>query len=101
MDFTVEWFSRDIESGSAKFGWADLNRQKIFISDDLTPGKVADTFMHEVLHVLNWIFDIDDGVKEESLCLRLSSGLLAFWRDNPEAMRWLEHVLLSQKGSQR
>ncbi len=97
FDFTIEWYHRGIENGASKFGWTDICKQEIYISDDLNPLKTADTLMHELLHALNWVFDIEDDTKEESVARRLSSGLLAIWRDNPELFQYLQWLLFAEQ----
>ncbi len=97
MDFTIEYVHKGIENGAQKFGWTDLNRQCIYISDDLTLHKEADTLIHEILHALCWIFDLEDEAKVEAYCRRLSSGILAVWRDNLELFDYL-HSLIFPSG---
>lgn len=101
MDFEVVWISEHIENGARKFGWTDLNRQVIHISDALPPGKTVDTLLHEMLHVVCWLFDVEDGVKEEEICGRVSTGLLTLWRDNPSVLQWMQNLLLMQQGQQQ
>lgn len=97
MIFEVQWVDSTIEEGAQKFGWCSCNKQIIGISDSLKPCKTADTFLHEVIHALNWVMDIKDGAKEEDITNRLSSAICCFWQDNPEAFVWWSELIRSKK----
>lgn len=92
-DFEIKWVDGDVESGAQKYGWCNCNDQVIAVSSRLRSTQIADTFLHEVIHALNWMMEIKDGAKEEEICTRLSSALCCFWRDNPEALTWWSRMI--------
>lgn len=91
--FDVIWYEKSVENGAQKFGWCNCNDQVIGVSKEIQHCKIADTFLHEVIHALNWIIDIKDGVKEEEIANRLSSALCCFWIDNPLAFEWWSSLI--------
>ena len=93
LDFSIKWIDKTTENGAQKFGWCNCNDQVIGISREIHPKKTADTFLHEVLHALNFALDIKDGSKEEEICNRLSSGICCVWIDNPKAFAWWQSLL--------
>ena len=97
FDFEVKWVDKDAEDGAQKFGWCNCNTQIIGISSANKPKQLADTFLHEVMHALNWVLGIKDGVKEEEICQRLSSGICCFWIDNPKTLEWWSALLVNNQ----
>ena len=93
LDYTVEFFGASVSSAANKLGWHHATEQKICLSSELLPQQMADTFIHELLHALCWVLDIRDGVSEESLCTRLSTGMCSVQRDNPEWFDWWKGLL--------
>lgn len=93
----IRWVPLEMEHGTGKFAWTDLDRQIIFISEGLSPGKTADSFMHEVLHTLWWSFSFPDEVKEENFCRLFSSGLLMVWQDNPGIFAWVQGLIVPRE----
>ncbi len=63
-------------------------RQKIFIRENMTAQQVANTFIHEVIHVIHFVYGVDSDCDEETFTNLGANGLCAFAQDNPEAMAW-------------
>lgn len=95
IDWKVQWISAESDSGTNKFGWCVVAQQVIFIHEMKSAQKIADTFLHELLHAICWTFNLEDGMKEEEACARISTGLATVWRDNPDAFRWLSEQICS------
>lgn len=62
--------------------------QRIRLCADMSNERLANTFMHELMHAIHCAYDVGDNTDEESNTYRTTNGLCAFWRDNPEAAAW-------------
>lgn len=68
-------------------------RQMIRVRPHMKPQQLANTFMHEVLHAIHYVYGLKDGDEEEKFTNQTANGLCAFWQDNPEACRWWVKLL--------
>lgn len=93
----------DKEADIANY-WGATQPQHLTISlrQSITdPTQLANTFIHEVLHAIHYVFgliaaDQDetcDSPSEEEYTTLGANGLLAFWQDNPEAVKWWENLV--------
>lgn len=73
------------ENGDPLAGHVDLTRGLLTIRTDQSPDQIADTFLHESLHVMLLMVGHDS----EELVWRLSPVLLQWLRDNPRAVEYL------------
>jgi hypothetical protein len=64
----------------------------IYIVEDQPKSALANTFLHEVIHTINYSMGINSG-DEENLTNRLANGLTAFFKDNPDAHKWWTSLL--------
>jgi len=55
--------------------------------------KMAQTALHEILHGIYWLWNVQDDDKEERIVTQLSQGLSAVLRDNPAFAKWLVETL--------
>ncbi len=66
---------------------------KSLIEYDFTQSgpEVVNTVIHEILHAIIYIFDIefDSHKKEEYLVRKLSNGIQTVFCDNPEFLEWI------------
>jgi hypothetical protein len=91
-DFIVEVGTRNEHENT--FGWNDTFQQKISLAAGLRSQKLANTFIHEVIHGIHWFHGLlfrPEGVSpasEEEFTTLTANGLCAFWQDNPEAVKW-------------
>lgn len=92
--YKIRWVDRAIGSGANKYGWCDHLRNTIFVDEDSPPLEVVDTLIHELLHVCWRATALPEEAKEESVCGRLSSSLLAAWMDNPDLFAWVNEQLM-------
>ena len=88
---SAEFVSSD-ESGGDKLGWCDFTNLQIYIINGQPKSGLANTFLHEVIHAINYCMGITSG-KEEQLTNRLANGLCAVWKDNPEAFKWWANLI--------
>jgi len=89
--YTVQFVSSD-ESGGDKLGWCDFTNLQIYIINGQPKSGLANTFLHEVIHAVNYCMGITSG-KEEQLTNRLANGFCAVWKENPEALKWWSDLL--------
>lgn len=80
------------EVGQDKLGWCDTTGLMIYIVADQPKSALANTFIHEVIHAINYSMGISSG-DEENLTNRLANGLTAFFKENPEAHKWWTSLL--------
>jgi len=73
--------------GNDKLGWCDCTTLQLYIAEDQPRSALANTFLHEVIHAINYSMGISSG-DEENLTNRLANGLCAVWRENPEVFKW-------------
>lgn len=88
LDFDIRWYDRTEEDREARYGYSDANELIIGISERLAPAKKADTFMHEAIHALWYVFGMAEKEYEENAASRLGIGIAMIARDNPELFRW-------------
>lgn len=87
-DFAIEVMDHVEGEASNAYGYNALVLQKIRILAGMSAKKLANTFMHEVLHGIHWFHGLRDESDEEEFTLLGTNGLCAFFQDNPEAARW-------------
>ncbi len=70
----------------AESGLCDNKTQTLTIATDQTPIEAADTFLHEVVHAIDWIIGLE---LSEHQVRHLSATLIGVFQDNPEWAQWL------------
>lgn len=87
--WAVSWQEKVTDDdGNSCFGTSDLEKQVIAIEEGLTPyEKEQETFIHELIHVLKHIAEIEDNEEETS---RFARVLLAVLKDNPNLLTYLK-----------
>ena len=95
MDYKVKWTETD-ESGGDKLGWCDFAALTIYVAEDQPKPALANTFLHEVIHAVNYGMGINSA-DEENLTNRITNGICAAWRENPEAFKWWASLLKVRK----
>jgi hypothetical protein len=71
-------------------GMTDTGDQpRIFIADNLTMVQQLEVVIHELTHVINYAFSIDDGSTEEDVADAQGKGWSAALIANPKLSRWL------------
>jgi len=73
--------------GNDKLGWCDCTTLQLYIGEDQPKSALANTFLHEVIHAINYSMGIASG-DEENLTNRLANGLCAVWKENPDVFKW-------------
>jgi hypothetical protein len=90
--FAIELISQEASELAGSFGACNLRSQLITLADNMTPQNLADTLLHELLHAIHWVADVDDEADEEQFTLMTAHGLCQLWQDNPEEMLWWSQV---------
>ena len=78
--------------GNDKLGWCDCTTLQLYIAEDQPRTALANTFLHEVIHAINYSMGIASG-DEENLTNRLANGLCAVWMENPEVFKWWATII--------
>jgi hypothetical protein len=69
-----------------ELGLCDNKTQTISIATDQTPIEATDTFLHEVIHAIDWIIGLE---LSEHQVRHLAATLVGVIQDNPEWADWL------------
>lgn len=93
--FPVELMSANDATGNREFGHCNIVGQRIRIAPDMGPQKLANTFIHECLHGMHWVYGLGDSSDEEDFTHLTANALCCFWMDNPAAAAWFAQCLAS------
>lgn len=63
--------------------------QRIYLDATMHPQRAAVVVLHELIHAINSVYGVTDESTEEQVTTQISTGLMAFWRDNPKVFTWL------------
>lgn len=97
--FKVEIGQEWEHNANNEFGHVNLCTQIIRVHPGLAGQKLANTFMHEVLHGIHMVYDLGDRSDEEDFTARVANGLCSFWQDNPEAVKWWGELVKLKGGT--
>lgn len=97
--FNIVWSQADLmkfcrSDGQDRFGQTHLDTHDIYIDDSRPLVALQNTLMHEILHALNWTYNIPTPANEgedaeEQFVCRMDTPLLLLLKDNPEVFAWL------------
>ncbi len=90
--FRIEIVSREDSLKDTYDGLTVFEEEKVYLSESMKPMRAAVVVMHEAIHIINWVFGVNDNCDEETITTQVSTGLLAFWQDNPKVMQWVNRV---------
>jgi hypothetical protein len=79
--------------------YGDMNStlQRIRLCAGMSTARLANTFMHEVMHAIHDFHGVGDKTDEENNTFHTTNGLCAFWIANPAAaIWWAEAVMEAQ-----
>jgi len=63
------------------------------VTEDRPPTEIANTFIHELLHVCYGEWQINPRWHEERTVTSLGYALSAIFAQNPDVLRYIEHML--------
>ncbi len=67
------------------YGKTSMHSQEIILDPTMSPEAIMSTFLHELIHVVNFQFGVTkilDDVKEEMVTNAIANGLYAAFKDN-------------------
>ena len=81
------------------YGHMNSFQKRISLRPGMTSQQAANTFIHEVIHAVHWVYGLlrhpdEPQPTEEEYTMLTANGLCAFLQDNPEAMRWWQRNLM-------
>ena len=100
--FRVEVVEFEDAEAEGTFGHMNPVSQKIRLRPGMTPQNLANTFIHEILHGINWhnqtgVHTVGDyHLCEEEFVTKTANGLCAFWQDNPRAVEWWKNTVTAK-----
>lgn len=94
LDFAIIKWPTIESHASARFGEFSALEQCIRIREDMpSPAKTVETLLHEILHAVWWLFDLERQEGEEHVVNHFGTGLTQVHRDNPWLATWIaEHT---------
>ncbi len=93
-DFKVRWFDGVDSDAMDKSGYCHMPDMVIGVWAQLPNSRTAETFLHELLHAIHWVFELDqEKVAAESHARRTAAGLAMIMRDNPKLFLWLNELV--------
>lgn len=88
FDFVVE--VPEAGDSMGEFGHMNIHSQRIRIAPGQTAQNLANTFLHECIHAIHWVYGLwRNDPDEEHYTNQTANGLCQFFQDNPEATAWL------------
>lgn len=79
-------------------GYCQSDELKIAVGGYLPPIRQVQVVLHESLHAICFGMGMrGEAMDEETVVEKMSDGLLAIWRDNPNLMAWCNHVILQEE----
>jgi hypothetical protein len=97
--YDIEYVGHDWIVKTDRTGEISYVEQRITVADCLKPEKLADTFLHEIIHALTHHYSriSDEPIKREDVAEWVGSGLVMVWQDNPQAFEWWSSIVKSIK----
>lgn len=94
VDYTVSWHPREWMDVYGRRGHCNDAYQALALCEDIGSSRLATTFLHEICHAVNneSACSFED-MNDEAAARVYSSGLTAFWRDNPLTFAWWAGLL--------
>ena len=84
----VPWNSHEA-NGAGRLGETVHETRTIKIEMTHEAPHTAEALLHEIIHCVFDVFNIEDDDDQERTTTALGSGLATVWHDNPELMAWI------------
>ena len=92
MDFTLESWDARAANSARRYGECSHIEQTIRV--EFCHGrKSANTLIHEIMHAVAAMQNVEDGATEEQFVTSVANGLSTVWRDNPDVFAWIGKTL--------
>jgi len=82
MDYTVEEKENEVRD-KGRSGYSNANNQSIVVDKDMPQQLKETTFIHEVLHQIDYVYNIELSHKQVYM---LEAGIYAFIKNNPSIL---------------
>lgn len=96
-EFAIEFLPPDDPAlmlrGRPCDGITDTELQSIAIGAHLDDRKTLEIVWHEITHAISWVFEIEDGAREESIARKHGIAWSQFHLDNPHFVRWYTYLV--------
>lgn len=92
-DIAIEIMNDNDADVAGVMGFIIPNRQVIRLRANAPAQQTANTFIHEVMHAIHYVYGVGDDDDEEMFTTQSANGLCAFWQDNPKACQWWQRLL--------
>lgn len=86
LDYEVKYMEDWQADLGGACGWCNNISQVIGVRASLSKDRVKEVLIHEIMHALNDIMEVNT---EEEMCSRLGVGLAMVLRDNPKIRKFL------------
>jgi len=84
--YTVKFID---DMSEEEMGRCHTTTQNIFIRDDIPPTLAKSVLLHEILHAVHWLSDLDDASSEEAFTSRVATNLRVVMLANTSLRDWL------------
>ena len=92
-DYTVRLLPADEAHRAGLFGESLHGAQEITLADDQSGLRAANTVLHEIIHAVRRIGEMQEGDNDERETAVVANGLMQVWRDNPEFVAWFTRLV--------
>jgi hypothetical protein len=82
-------------------GLTNTETYTIALDRGMTLKRLMEVVLHECIHCLNWVRDVEDGSTEEHFTTQLAISMTDFWLDNPRLIQWINRAARQIKKERR
>jgi hypothetical protein len=94
-DFRLIPVRGNVASSSGDRGAMSSQCQEIRFKEDLpTRYEAVEVVLHELMHALWWVSDLEDKPEEEHAVAMFGMNLMGVFRDNPWLIHWIQSAEL-------
>ncbi|MFN4975282.1 MAG: hypothetical protein ACK5GV_08565 [Bacteroidota bacterium] len=97
--FNIESRDEAWKERNGAVGMCKVDKSLIEYCKEQSQPEIVNTIIHEILHAVVYMFDIDfdTAKKEECLVTKMANGLHTLILDNPELLKWLVESCKNEK----
>ncbi len=87
--FDIEIREWDTKTANMRRCYGEYSADELIIRIDVTQKeqRVVETLIHEIIHAIYNLYNINDDDKEERIVSAMSRGWLQVYRDNPDLLK--------------
>jgi len=98
FDFEVRWGDNAEAESNGHQGYVNMEYQFLWLNGQAPRAYLASIFIHEVQHAILFASNLPDQHTVEDCVTNIGRGLVSFWRDNPEVVKWWTGLIAPSKG---